>query len=85
MPLDIFYANDLIDVLHVGSAKDIEVARLLMAELALEKPGWYFVAERESQRVIARVDTTNSGEIDRDSPKGRQKQLCGFVFVLRST
>ena len=85
MPLDIFYANDLIDVLHVGSTEDIEIARLLMVELASEKPGWYFVAERESQRVIARVDTTNSGEIDPDSPKGRQKQLCGFVFVLRYT
>jgi len=28
MPLDIFYANDLIDVLHVGSTEDIEIARI---------------------------------------------------------
>lgn len=53
---DIFFANDLREPLRVGCAADFKSARLLMEQIASERPGWYFVWN--GIRVIARIDTT---------------------------
>lgn len=59
--LEIFSANDLLNPISIASAKCIESARLRMEELATEKPGWYFVWNPATRRVIARLDTTKEG------------------------
>ena len=66
LTLEIFFANDLREPLQVGRADNVESARMRMEQIAKERPGWYFVWDRDNHRVIARIDTTR--------PKGVQAE-----------
>lgn len=59
LQFQIFFANDLVEPVEVASASDVEAARRRMRDFAAQKPGWYFVWDSNSLRVIARMDTTN--------------------------
>ena len=58
LTLEIFFANDLREPLQVGCADNVASARVRMEQIAKERPGWYFVWDRDNLRVIARIDTT---------------------------
>lgn len=63
LSLDVFFANDLFEPVRVGTASDVESARVFMEQIAKERPGWYFVWDAKNLRVLARIDTTRRSEI----------------------
>lgn len=58
LALDIFFANDLLEPVHVRFADSVEIARAQMEQIRKAQPGGYFVWDPGGFRVSAQIDTT---------------------------